>query len=335
MNLDLLLSETKESPPCGPSLEHDLSFFELEEAARGKPEHSIGDAVKPAEDPKWPKVVELGQGLLIRTKDLRVAVYLTRAVTRTEGLPGLASGLGLIHGLLERYWDGVHPRLEADRGDDPTERLNALAPLADPLALVMDVRDTDLVNSREHGQLRAREVEVALGRLAAPRADGTPKPLGQIHAQIAAAFANDRTVPSALEKAREHVRGIEDLVTDRVGAERAIDLKPLAQSLESLLEACETVLRPRGTAGGETGAAGETDGAGLVVGGEIRTREEAVRMLELVCGYLERREPSNPAPLFIRRAQRLMTKNFVEIVKDLMPDSLSHLERLAGELEKK
>ena len=60
-----------------------------------------------------------------------------------------------------------------------------------------------------------------------------------------------------------------------------------------------------------------------------------VRMLDLVCGYLERHEPSNPAPLFIRRAQRLMTKNFVDIVRDLLPDSLSNLEKLAGELEKK
>jgi hypothetical protein len=30
----------------------------------------------------------------------------------------------------------------------------------------------------------------------------------------------------------------------------------------------------------------------------------------------------------------LIQMNFVEIVKDLMPDSLSQLERLAGELEK-
>ena len=68
-----------------------------------------------------------------------------------------------------------------------------------------------------------------------------------------------------------------------------------------------------------------------MIAGEIRSREDAVRALDLVCRYLERHEPSNPAPLFIRRAQRLMTKNFLEIVKDLLPDSLSNLEQLAGE----
>jgi type VI secretion system protein ImpA len=70
------------------------------------------------------------------------------------------------------------------------------------------------------------------------------------------------------------------------------------------------------------------------VAGEIRSRDDAVRMLELVCNYLERHEPSNPAPLFIRRAQRLIKKSFMEIVRDLMPDSLSQLEKLAGDVDK-
>jgi type VI secretion system protein ImpA len=339
-DLEALLSETKESPPCGPNLEHDLSFFELEEAARAKPEQRLGDAIKPGEDPNWPKVIDLANSLFGRTKDLRVAVHLTRALTREEGIPGLASGLGLIHGLLERYWDHVHPLLEADQGGDPTERLNALAPLVDPETVVRDLRDADLVNSREHGQLQAREVEVALGRLAAPRTSTSraPKALGEIHGQIAAAFASDRTVPTALHEARERVQSIQTLVAERVGADRGIDLKPLAQCIESLVEACDAALGTRATQAGAPQAEGTARAPGAeraVIDGEIHTREDAVRVLDLVCGYLERHEPSNPAPLFIRRAQRLMTKNFIEIVKDLMPDSLSNLEKLAGEAVEK
>ena len=101
LDVGAVLSETRESPPCGPNLEHDLSFFQLEEAARGKPEQRSGDAVKPAEDPNWSKVIDLAQATLLRSKDLRVAVHLTRALTCTEGIPGLATGLGLIHGLLD------------------------------------------------------------------------------------------------------------------------------------------------------------------------------------------------------------------------------------------
>ena len=64
LNLEALLSETGESPPCGPNLEHDLAFFELEEAARGKPEQSVGDTVKPGEDPDWAKVTDWLRGSL-------------------------------------------------------------------------------------------------------------------------------------------------------------------------------------------------------------------------------------------------------------------------------
>jgi len=333
LDVGAVLSETRESPPCGPNLEHDLSFFQLEEAARGKPEQRSGDAVKPAEDPNWSKVIDLAQATLLRSKDLRVAVHLTRALTCTEGIPGLATGLGLIQALLERYWDGIHPVLEADHDNDPTERLNALAPLVDPDASIKDLRDSYLVNSREQGQLRARDVEIALGRLAPSRTAGPGKPLAQLHAQIAAAFSSDRSVPSALREAHDHASAIQTLMADRVGASRAIDLAPLVQPLDALLEVCDVALGT-GTAVAE-GAEGEpATGQRPGAGGEIRTREDAMQMLELVCRYMERHEPSNPAPLFIRRAQRLIQMNFVEIVKDLMPDSLGQLEKLAGEFEK-
>jgi type VI secretion system protein ImpA len=335
LDVGTVLAETREAPPCGPNLEHDLSFFELEEAARGKAEQRTGDVVKPAEEPNWPKVIDRAQAILNRSKDLRVAVHLTRALAYTEGIPGLATGLSLIHGLLERYWERIHPVLEADREDDPTERLNALAPLVDPEVIVKDLRGTYLVSSREQGQLRARDVEVALGRLAPPLAADptTVKPIGQIHALIAAAFASDRSVPSAVREAHDRAVAIQALIAERVGASRALDFAPLVQPLECLLEACETALGVKGEADRESRTE-SGDGARPAVTGEIRSRDDAVQMLELVCNYLERHEPSNPAPLFIRRAQRLIKKSFLEIVKDLMPDSLSQLEKLAGDVDK-
>jgi type VI secretion system protein ImpA len=334
LDVGAVLAETREAPPCGRNLEHDLSFFELEEAARGKPEQRSGDAVKPAEDPNWSKVIDLAQAALLRSKDLRVAVHLTRALTGTEGIPGLATGLGLIHGLLERYWDGIYPLLEADHNNDPTERLNALAPLVDPDVAIKDLRDSHLINSREHGQLRARDIEVALGRLApSAKNPAPPRTMQQLHAQIAAAFANDRSVPSALREAHERAMAIQALVNDRVGSAGGVDLAPLLQPLACLLEACDTALGNRTVEG--DGAQGMAEGGARAAGpGELRTRADAVRMLEMVCRFMEQHEPSNPAPLLIRRAQRLVQMNFLEIVKDLMPDSLSTIEKLAGEIEK-
>jgi len=165
------------------------------------------------------------------------------------------------------------------------------------------------------------------------RGAGAIKPIGQLHAQIAAAFASDRSVPSAVREAYERAIAIQALLNERLGASRALDLAPLVQPLGGLVEACETSLGVKSEAE-KDGQAEAGDGGRPAVTGEIRTRDDAVRMLEAVCSFLERTEPSNPAPLFIRRAQRLIKKSFLEIVRDLMPDSLSQLEKLAGDVEK-
>jgi type VI secretion system protein ImpA len=62
----------------------------------------------------------------------------------------------------------------------------------------------------------------------------------------------------------------------------------------------------------------------------VRSRDDALRLLDKVCDYLERQEPSNPAPLLIKRARRLMTMNFVDIIRDMAPDSLAQVETIAG-----
>ena len=66
------------------------------------------------------------------------------------------------------------------------------------------------------------------------------------------------------------------------------------------------------------------------VSGAIATRDDVVRTLDKLCEWFERNEPSNPAPLLLRRAQRLMSKSFIDIVRDLAPDGLTQIERLAG-----
>ena len=64
--------------------------------------------------------------------------------------------------------------------------------------------------------------------------------------------------------------------------------------------------------------------------GEIRTREDVLAALDRILKYYNRYEPSSPLPLLLRRAKRLATKSFMEIMKDLTPDSIPQLQQLAG-----
>jgi type VI secretion system protein ImpA len=64
--------------------------------------------------------------------------------------------------------------------------------------------------------------------------------------------------------------------------------------------------------------------------GEITSRNEVIRALDAVCGYYERNEPSSPVPILLRRAQRLVSKNFMDIMRDLAPSGMSDIEKIQG-----
>jgi type VI secretion system protein ImpA len=64
--------------------------------------------------------------------------------------------------------------------------------------------------------------------------------------------------------------------------------------------------------------------------GDVRSREDVRRALQRVCAYLEQHEPSNPASLFARRAERMLGMDFIEIVKELSPDSMQQIQIVTG-----
>ncbi len=333
MNLEALLAEVAPQNPCGPDLTYDSEFLELEQAARGRPEQQFGETRIHAEEPDWGKVRECALALWSRTRDLRVAVFLTRALTQLDDFSGLASGLTLLKGLLERYWDQVHPRLDAEDDDDPTMRLNALAPLADPDTVLRQVRELYLVPPGRHGAVAVRGLLVALGKW--PAGSGGPAPSrAELEGVLRAAAADGALPLEALRASVQALDGLRRVLTERVGLERVPRLRPLSDLLASLLQVCDAALGEEEQTDDQESGAGVTgtsdDGALAGSLKEIRSREDAVRMLQRVVDFIERTEPANPAPLFIRRAQRLMTKNFVEIIQDLVPDSLGQIQKMAG-----
>jgi len=168
IDINGLLNEVSPDAPCGDNLEYDPVFSELERAARGKAEQTLGDSSVAAEPPAWREVRNYSTELLGRTKDLRIAVYLTRSLLNTEGLAGFGDGLSLLRGMLERYWDCVHPQLDPDDDNDPTFRVNTIATLCDRDATLLNLQEAPLVSSRALGQFGLHHLLVAKGEISAP-----------------------------------------------------------------------------------------------------------------------------------------------------------------------
>jgi type VI secretion system protein ImpA len=332
-----LLAPISDETPVGLDLEYDTDFIELETAARGKSEQQFGDTVIPAEEPDWREVTARAEALLGRTKDLRVAILATRAATRQANIEGLASGLELIRALTEQYWDSVHPDLDHEDNDDPTMRLNALGPLADPETFLRDVRSAYVVASPQHGRVSVRDILVAEGKLPAGADDTMSR--AQIDGIMRGVAAENPQPLKAALACVEHVKALETFLKDKGVITQAPDLRPLRDMLQVTANLSAAVLQaedPEGDYGQADGAApGEAGQEGRAAApGQIRNRDDAIRVLENVCKFIEQSEPSNPAPLFIRRAQRLLSRSFLEIIEDLAPDSLGQIQKLAGLEEK-
>jgi type VI secretion system protein ImpA len=103
----------------------------------------------------------------------------------------------------------------------------------------------------------------------------------------------------------------------------------LAQALASAAEQAEGGTAPEAAGqDGQPAAPGSAPVRGTP--GTIVTREDVLKSLDRACEWLEKNEPTNPAPLLIRRAQRLMGKNFLEIIRDLAPAGIDQIENIAG-----
>ena len=111
IDLAALLAPTSAAPPCGPPIEYDEQYLDLERLARGvtQEEDAEGKVVREAEEPDWHEVERIALDLCAKAKDLRVAIYLGRAELALTGLPGFADVVALIAGyLLHGLWDVIH-----------------------------------------------------------------------------------------------------------------------------------------------------------------------------------------------------------------------------------
>jgi len=347
IDIDALSRPISDEEPAGPDLEY-AEVAELDRFSAGTPgtiDPSTQELVG-AEEPNWRKVAEQATELLGKTKDLRVAAWLTRAELANRGLPGLADGLKLIATLVENFWETLYPPLDRDEGDDPIERLNVLANLSpDPASgatepMVQKLRGTVICESREVGRYTVRDLEYVLGRMTPPAGQTAPAA-----GLLAAAWKTGD--PAANQEKRDGIaigmaaiQAIIKLFHDHSGQRPGFDL--LSQTFKRV---GDFYAQQDAEAAAEAGEGGEGegggDGADEVGGGNggagktprsggLASRADAVRILQQVATFLRKSEPSSPAPMFVDRAIKLLQMDFNAIVKELMPDSKDRIEMLGG-----
>jgi type VI secretion system protein ImpA len=325
-----LLACSPESP-CGEALDYDPEFLALEVLLLGKPEQQYGDTIIPAEKPDWRAVRSAATQLLTRSKDVRIATALARSLTALEGTSGYAKGVGIVASLLNNHWDQTFPLIEQDGEADPIVRSNALAALSDSPSILAALRDSALASANGVA-ITVREAESVLSP-----SDAVPTAMtrDQLQNLLIDQWNRDPDPLSAIEFADEQLETIVWLCNNHMSAQEVPNLSAASRLLK-LLSSATTAARALATPS-ENFASSEPSGrevqpnAGVPgVTTKLANRADAIRALEAVCEYFEQHEPSSPVPIFLNRAKKLTGMRFIDIIREVSPESMGTIEVIAG-----
>lgn len=336
LDLEQLLNPISDEAPCGENLEYELDFGEMERAAQGKTEQQFGDTVIEAEEPDWRDLERKCISLMKRTKDLRVVVYLSRALLKTDGIEGFQGCLSLLRGYVEHSWETVHPQLDPDDDNDPLLRVNTLAQLSDNDTTLGLLKRCPLVRSKALGAYGLFDIDLANSDTPVTEDDERPE-MATIEAAFLDCELEDlQSTAAAVRGGIEDITALEAELTEKVGVGQATSFEPLVRLLKEADQVLTSQLERRGISENDSGdetEEGNEEGNGATgqrLTGEITSREDVLRALDKICDYYNRFEPSSPLPLLLTRAKRLATKSFLEIIRDLTPEAFSQAESLAG-----
>ena len=326
MDTDKLVQPLSQEPPCGANLE-DTQLLASFDAFR-----VFGQATPLSPDVDWREIRSHSIEALEQSKDIRLLAHLAAAELRTSGLTAFIDLLGVASGWLDAWWAQVYPLVD----DDAILRRNALNGFADPMAVLDALRRIPLVAHRQLGAVSFRNLEVAAGRITPVEGEPAGPNEDQIRAIFAATPSDELVALSGeLQRGLDVLRKITDTMSEQGGGTEAV---PEFAALQAIFAKMQSAVKPflpvegagagEGAPEGEAAAAGTAGAAG--VPGSIRTREDAVRVLDTVAEFFRRTEPSSPVPIFIDRAKRLVALDFLKLIEDVAPDALGDIKRLGG-----
>ncbi|HYW71251.1 MAG TPA: type VI secretion system protein TssA [Pyrinomonadaceae bacterium] len=116
IELELLLQPISAERPAGDLLRYDGTYDRIQEARREDDQRlsqGIYQTSPKRADWETDEAICL-EALEKRTKDLQIAGWLLEAWLHLRGFRGVETGLRLLTGLCENFWDQMHPELEGD-----------------------------------------------------------------------------------------------------------------------------------------------------------------------------------------------------------------------------
>lgn len=327
IDVEALLAPVPGDAPAGIDLSDDNDRLAIDDVFE-----SVQRPDFDGDEPNWRAITDEVIGLLGRSKDLWLAVYLCRAGARLGDLEQVAGGSRVLAGLL-REWDHVFPTLE-DVGAQG--RKSRCAELGQRRAFLSALEAAPLVSDARHGSFSLADLE----RFAA---EGEAADVG--FSRIMAADGKEKLADSlvSIEAISAAIGECDAIFRDRTQstADRP-DFGPLHDTLRRMKRAIAPFLgeAAAAAAGGDAVSAEPEPGesaapaAGAAAPGAIRSREDVIKAIDAVCAYYARHEPASPVPLALKRARAWVNLDFLTVLRDIAPDSLNDARRVLMQSER-
>jgi type VI secretion system protein ImpA len=329
-SIEELLRPVSEEAPAGEELDETLPYDNL--IAVFDSNFALDSGVQQLEngDPepepvKWSDVLGAIEKMCDETKDLFLAISYARVGLVLGNLEVVETGLKFTAGLLTEFWDSFHPSLDGALGlngrkvlfEDLARRGSFAMPFMNVVVVEGDrsrLKASHLVDVGENGSGSDHYSDVTKGldSLEDEEKQAISERLGSLLETldlIAATFAEkgDGSKPD-FGATRETLVSVKAAFDDLAG---------IAAESEETAEGESD--------GGEGAVEGATAGgsAGPSFTGAIRTRDDVERALVAIETYYMQAEPGHPVKVAIARLRGWVRKDFMEILADIAPGSVS------------
>ncbi|HUR27989.1 MAG TPA: type VI secretion system protein TssA [Planctomycetota bacterium] len=347
-----LLAPIPGNLPAGDSLRADTTagslYYKIKDAraaarAAERAAFQLGE-LEAAGQADWAPVMELAPRILReRAKDLEICAWYIEALVRRKGFAGLRDGFKLARGLIDAYWDTLHPMPDEDGMATRMAPLTGLNGDDSEGILIVPIGLVPLTERTEHGEFSTWHYQQS-GELAKlldaaqreQRLTAGAVPLERIVAAISSTSAD------FLRKQSEDLaqcRAEFGLLSQALDAKAKTDAPPTSSIAAALDRATDALnFLARGVlASPADGAAAAPAGAGgpaapARAGGPVQTRDEALRALAQIAEFFRRTEPHSPVPYGIERAVRWAGLPLPTLIEELIPDTSarSDFHKLTG-----
>lgn len=321
---------------------------EVQEKERFGGIDSHGEPWRSIPAPDWQSVIDDGTTILVnKTKDLRVASWLSEALLRDHHISGLRDGLTLCKGLCDQYWDTLHP--EPNEEDGHGVALSAFAALMSDMTFNA-VFETPLVKGQKSNEREERSYSAQdyLNAKELETADPTERERrieeGEIE-MVDFTAIQDLTPPefhsqnletidqciSILGELDEFFRS--NCKDDEYGEPTSPGVSSFREQLDSLRRiVTELAGDAAETEDVDDESESEDGGSGGTPQKKAMTRESAFKTIETVAQFFEKTEPHTPVHFALRQVVRWGRMPLHELLAELIDDGsvMGSLRRQIG-----